>query len=101
MKYFHFFSTVKMASNYTEVGGRFRPIWLLSVLFQKLCCHKTIVLPSWIAPHVGISNNRFSNNRLTWSENLVPVLARKSNNRWQKIVEKSREIAPKEWRNCS
>ena len=41
-----------------------------------------------------ISTSLISNNRLSWSENLVPILTWKSNNRQQNIVQKRRNFAP-------
>ena len=47
-------------------------------------------LPQNIQLTLVISTSLISNNRLPWSENLIPVLTWKSNNREQNIVEKRR-----------
>ena len=63
---------------------------------EEWCRGKTIshgIRVQYIQSTLVISNSLISNNRLSRSENLVPVLIQRSTNRQQNIVEKRR--------NCS
>ena len=59
-------------------------------MLMRRCINTMFSLEEKVQSTLVISTSLISNNRLSRSENLVPVLTLKSNNRYQNIVEKRR-----------
>ena len=84
------FKATRIRQSTENVGKRKNRPTIVQIIFHLLWDHWTYY---GIQSTLVISNSLISNNRLSRSENLVPVLTQRYSNRQQNIVEKRR--------NCS